>query len=277
MRRLVLFLIGIIWAQASPAFAQTSNAGMTPCGSGISLSVTNTSSNSVLSACGATAVIWNIGGTEVFLNLGTTSSTTAVAATGWSLPPGSSITFNTGKAPLYLAAITASSTSTIRVVQGNGDPAISGPAGSVTISGTVTVAGSVSNASSAVATSSNNLGAVSYNYGFNGTTWDQFQVDSNKNLLVSSGGAPNLTASARVAVTSSNTSVAASRVGRRNITITNITGSAAIDCSGGGTATLTTGQFIPGVVGASWTTSTTAQISCISEGATQTVAVAETY
>lgn len=47
--------------------------------------------------------------------------------------------------------------------------------GNLRISGTVTttLAGTTSNASSAVATSATNIPAVSYNYLFNGTTWDQ--------------------------------------------------------------------------------------------------------
>jgi hypothetical protein len=44
--------------------------------------------------------------------------------------------------------------------------------------------GTVSNASSGVATSSTNSGVLSWNYGFNGTTWDQLQVDGSKNLKV---------------------------------------------------------------------------------------------
>jgi hypothetical protein len=52
-------------------------------------------------------------------------------------------------------------------------------------SGSSTVTGDVSNASSGVATSSTNLGAVSWLYGFNGTSWDQLQVDANKTLKVS--------------------------------------------------------------------------------------------
>lgn len=44
--------------------------------------------------------------------------------------------------------------------------------------------GSISNASSGVATSSTNTGTVAYNYGFNGTTWDQLQVDASKFLKV---------------------------------------------------------------------------------------------
>lgn len=72
-------------------------------------------------------------------------------------------------------------------------------AGNLRVSGTVTssLAGATSNASSGVATSATNIPAVSYNYGFNGTTWDQLQVDASKNLKVlttgpsTGGGFPN--------------------------------------------------------------------------------------
>lgn len=43
-------------------------------------------------------------------------------------------------------------------------------------SGSTTVVGSASNASSGVATSSTNVPNVSYNYGWNGTTWDQLKT-----------------------------------------------------------------------------------------------------
>ena len=45
-------------------------------------------------------------------------------------------------------------------------------------------AGTTSNATSGVATSSTNSATVAYNYGFNGTTWDQLQTDASKNLKV---------------------------------------------------------------------------------------------
>ena len=44
--------------------------------------------------------------------------------------------------------------------------------------------GTTSNASSGVATGATNIPDVSYNYGYNGTTWDQLQVDASKNLKV---------------------------------------------------------------------------------------------
>jgi hypothetical protein len=46
----------------------------------------------------------------------------------------------------------------------------------------VSAVGAISNSASAIATSSTNVGAVTYNYGFNGTTWDQLQVDGSKFL-----------------------------------------------------------------------------------------------
>ena len=54
----------------------------------------------------------------------------------------------------------------------------------------VTNTGTQSNASSGVATSSTNIGGVSWNYGFNGTTWDQFQVDGSKYLKVTIAASP---------------------------------------------------------------------------------------
>jgi len=44
--------------------------------------------------------------------------------------------------------------------------------------------GTISNATSGQATTSTNQGAVSYLYGFNGTTWDQLQVDASKFLKI---------------------------------------------------------------------------------------------
>lgn len=224
------------------------------------------------------------------------------------------------------------------------------------VSGSLSLAGTTSNASSAVATSGTNLPTVSYNYGFNGTTWDQLQVDASKNLkatviaasgayasgafasgsvasgalasgsmvdlvalsapvapatatatksilggcqatsagitpttgqqaavdcdlnnnlLVSSGGAPNLT-TAQVSVATSNTSVVAARALRRSVTITNITGTQQVFCSGT-VATAGNGQLIPAIVGANWTVSTTAAINCIAITGAQTVSTAETF
>lgn len=91
--------------------------GITPCTPAASLSVSTISSNVQLSACGATVLLWNTGTQEAFFNYGTTSSTAATTSS-WSLPGASFVVLNLGTSRPYLAAITASSSTTIRIVQG---------------------------------------------------------------------------------------------------------------------------------------------------------------
>lgn len=129
----------------------------------------------------------------------------------------------------------------------------------------------------ATATKSSLGGCQATTAAVNPTTGQQAacSTDTNNNLLVSSGGAPNLT-TAQVTVTTSNTATAAARALRRSVTITNITGTQQVYCSGT-TATTGNGQLIPAVVGANWTVSTTAAVNCIAVSSSQTVSVAEVY
>ena len=129
----------------------------------------------------------------------------------------------------------------------------------------------------ATATKANLTACQATSAAVNPTTGQQGAVncDLNNNLLVSPGGAPNLT-TAQVSIATSNTVAVAARALRRNVTITNITGTQQIYCSGT-TATTGNGQLIPAVVGASWNTSTTAAINCIAVTGAQTVSVAEIY
>lgn len=130
MRRLAAFLFVLaLLACGTPAFSQSTSAGLTPCGIGITINVTTTSANSQLQSCGPVAVVYNNGTDDVYLALGS-ASTTAATTSGWILPSGHSITLNVGTNRLYLAAIAPSSISTIKVVQGLGSPAISGGGGS---------------------------------------------------------------------------------------------------------------------------------------------------
>lgn len=71
--------------------------------------------------------------------------------------------------------------------------------GNLRITGSLSLAGTTSNATSGVATSATNLPTVSYNYGFNGTTWDQLQVDASKNLKATVIAASGAYASGSVA------------------------------------------------------------------------------
>ena len=113
MTRLLPSLFFIAAVLATPVRAQQ---GITPCASA-TLAVSNTSSNVQMSACGETALLWNVGTQEAFYKLVTTSAGTA-ATTDNSLPGNSFVVVNVSNAKLYLAAITASSTTNIRITQG---------------------------------------------------------------------------------------------------------------------------------------------------------------
>lgn len=103
------------------------------------------------------------------------------------------------------------------------------------------------------------------------STADPMPVDSSS----SSATGTNFTTS-QVSVTTTSTLTVAARTSRKSVTITNITGTQPIYCSGT-TATTANGQYIPAVAGANYTVSTTAAVNCIASTSAQTVSVAETY
>lgn len=113
MKKLLILLLAPFFL-ASAANAQS---GITPCGTAKTLAVTTSSSNVQLLTCGQTVLLWNVGATEIFYKYGSASTTTA-AVTDWSLPSGGFVVLNLGSAGLYLAAITSSSSSTVRITQG---------------------------------------------------------------------------------------------------------------------------------------------------------------
>lgn len=104
------------------AHAQSPPSGFDPCASA-SLSVSGTSANTQLSTCGPTVVIWNIGAQEAFIALGTASNTVATSASV-SIPSGTGTVVQAGLIGQYLAAITATGTTTLRISQGFGFPAL---------------------------------------------------------------------------------------------------------------------------------------------------------
>lgn len=129
----------------------------------------------------------------------------------------------------------------------------------------------------ATATKSILTGCQATTAAVNPTTGQQASCsnDTNNNLLVSSGGAPNL-ATAQVSVTTGNITVAASRALRRSVMITNDTGTGKIYCGNTGVTT-STGDAIAATAGSFKQYSTTAAIFCTVASVTQTVTVAETY
>jgi hypothetical protein len=129
----------------------------------------------------------------------------------------------------------------------------------------------------ATATKSTLIGCQATSAAINPTTGQQAAVDCdlNNNVLVSSGGAPNLAIS-QVSVATTDTSVAAARALRRSVTVQQITGTQNVFCNQT-TATAANGVVLPAVVGASFTFNTTSAVRCIAITGAQTVAVAETF
>lgn len=270
-------LVGVLGAFLTLSSAQAQQVGFRPDTetSTATLSVSSVSS-STSAGTALLALVCNTGANEAFVAIG--ASTVTATTSGMSFPAGfcTSLQLNRGN---YIAAVTSSSTTTLRVTYGSGTPPIAGagsgggggggglsvtdqttwmqgssaftpnggvfndtatlssgqegtqrlttkragivdvdPSGSqlhtdltsavpclnATTSATnsysnagtnpancdlngalyVNAKGTISNASSAVATSATNSGSVAYNYGYNGTTWDQLQVDGSKNLKV---------------------------------------------------------------------------------------------
>jgi hypothetical protein len=88
-------------------------AGITVC-SANTISVSNSSSAITLSSCGPVVIIYNITSQEAFYNTGATATTS-----NYSIPGNSYVVLQVPQAnPGQLSAITASSTTTLRIVQG---------------------------------------------------------------------------------------------------------------------------------------------------------------
>jgi hypothetical protein len=107
------WLVALAVLAAGPAAAQ----GISPCGTGTkTISASVTSSNVQVNSCANIAILYNITSQEVFYAVGT-ASTQAAAVTDFSLPGNTYVVLGVPRGG-YIAAITASSTSTIRVVPG---------------------------------------------------------------------------------------------------------------------------------------------------------------
>jgi len=108
--------------------AKADQAGLSPCAGG-TLAVTGTTANVKLSTCGPVVIVYNTTSQEAFYAVGAASNTAATAQTSstaapiantYSIPGNDFITLNVDNvgAGVYLAAITATSTTTLRIVQG---------------------------------------------------------------------------------------------------------------------------------------------------------------
>ena len=113
MRR-IFYSISILLLLTGPVFAQ---AGITPCASATISASSGSSTNVHLSTCGQTVILWNTTSQEAFYKLGTASNTAATTGDN-SIPGGAFVVLNAGFGGSYLAAITAASSTTLRVTQG---------------------------------------------------------------------------------------------------------------------------------------------------------------
>lgn len=99
-------------------------AGLSTSGAA-SLSASTSSSRVALPNTDSTIVIWNTGSAEAFYKLGSVSVT--AATTDYSIPAGGAIVVDkAGSANTNLAAITSSGSTTLRITQGAGLPALGG-------------------------------------------------------------------------------------------------------------------------------------------------------
>ena len=105
---------------ASPKFAWAITAGITPCSNNTLSAGSGSSTNIQLSKCGGVVIVWNIGSVEAFYNYGS-ASTTAATTSNYSIPSGGFVVLNLGTSGLYLAAITSSSSTTLRITQGQAE------------------------------------------------------------------------------------------------------------------------------------------------------------
>ncbi len=114
MRRIAAGLVGLALL-FTPAWSQT--RGISPCGTGTkTISVSGTTANVQVHSCANIAILYNITSQEAFYAVGTAS--TQAATTGdFSLPGNTYVVLAVPRGG-YVAAITASSTTTIRLVPG---------------------------------------------------------------------------------------------------------------------------------------------------------------
>ena len=118
------FALGCAVAQADPG-AQTYHSWQSLGRLASPISVTNTSATTALPAGGLTAEVCNQGSTDAYVSLGVDNTVTTTATTGTWIKASTCTAFNLKPEPgttyADIAAITASSTTTLYVEVGNGN------------------------------------------------------------------------------------------------------------------------------------------------------------
>ena len=132
----IVFVLSLIVSVVLGGIAEAQSQSFSPTGS-VPLSVSNSSSRGAFPTTGPSVLIINTGSQAAYLKFG---GSTVVATTGdLVLNPGCPVGYNVNGQP-YLAAITASSSTSLLVVTGSGVPTL-GPTGcaiTASVSGTIT-------------------------------------------------------------------------------------------------------------------------------------------
>lgn len=133
-----LLLCAALALLPSLSLAQPTQSGIAPSAAGKSLAVSNVSSCVAMTQQNNSAVIWNVGSVAAYYNVNGATATTGNPQ----LPAGGVITVSI-QVGASLCAITASSTTTLQITQGFGQPSVA-LGGSTSIAGTVAVTQSTS-------------------------------------------------------------------------------------------------------------------------------------
>lgn len=122
MLKRLLFCAALVFAPSiSPAQSQS---GIAPVATGKTISVTSSSSSVTMGSAGSTVVVWNTGSNGAYYCV----CATATTANPY-LPAGAVITLSIPSSAV-IAAITASSTTTLQITQGFGWPSVGAAGGS---------------------------------------------------------------------------------------------------------------------------------------------------
>jgi hypothetical protein len=109
-------ILGVALLFPAPQSKAGPYAGIGLCAAS-SLAVSGASNNVLLSTCGPTVILFNVTSQEAFFTTGTTSATAATTSS-YSIPGNAYIVISISLTTTYLAAITSTSTTTIRILQG---------------------------------------------------------------------------------------------------------------------------------------------------------------
>lgn len=196
-----------IWAGNAQAGATTMQSAATGNGNGVATTASGYATAIVNVNCSVACS----GGTTVNFE-GTDATGNFFAVAAYPIGGGAAVNAVTNLATSAMYVIPVAGLTSIRArisAYSAGTITVTGTpnAGSAALAGSASVTGSASNASSGVATSSSNIGSVAYNYGFNGTTWDQIKSTSNSmNIAMVQGGNTQTVNSNSSALIDANTS-----------------------------------------------------------------------